>query len=93
VDIEALTATTDAQFATVTISIAADDRTTAQLVRNLEKQVRVLSARELNTKTNQGRTSMHPFYDSDIDCSALAGKTVAVIGYGSQGHAHALNLK
>jgi ketol-acid reductoisomerase len=92
VNIEALTATTDAQFATVTIAIDADDRTTAQLVRNLEKQVRVLSARELNTKTNQGRTSMHPFYDSDIDRSALAGKTVAVIGYGSQGHAHALNL-
>jgi ketol-acid reductoisomerase len=33
------------------------------------------------------------FYDRDADPSALAGKTVAVIGYGSQGHAHALNLK
>ncbi|HWD84750.1 MAG TPA: ketol-acid reductoisomerase [Solirubrobacteraceae bacterium] len=33
------------------------------------------------------------FYDNDADLSLLDGKTVAIIGYGSQGHAHALNLK
>jgi len=33
------------------------------------------------------------FYDSDADLSLLEGKTVAILGYGSQGHAHALNLK
>ena len=33
------------------------------------------------------------FYDDDADLSLLDGKTVAVIGYGSQGHAHSLNLK
>jgi ketol-acid reductoisomerase len=33
------------------------------------------------------------FYDDDADLSRLDGKTVAVVGYGSQGHAHALNLK
>jgi ketol-acid reductoisomerase len=33
------------------------------------------------------------YYDKDCDPKALAGKTIAVIGYGSQGHAHALNLK
>ncbi|HEY1012049.1 MAG TPA: ketol-acid reductoisomerase [Herpetosiphonaceae bacterium] len=33
------------------------------------------------------------FYDNDADLGRLAGKTVAIIGYGSQGHAHALNLK
>ncbi|MDQ2965488.1 MAG: ketol-acid reductoisomerase [Chloroflexota bacterium] len=33
------------------------------------------------------------YYDADTDPAALAGKTVAVIGYGSQGHAHAQNLK
>jgi len=32
------------------------------------------------------------YYDNDADSSMLSGKTVAVIGYGSQGHAHALNL-
>lgn len=33
------------------------------------------------------------FYDSDGDLSVLEGKTVAILGFGSQGHAHALNLK
>ncbi len=33
------------------------------------------------------------FYDDDADLHELDGKTVAIIGYGSQGHAHALNLK
>ena len=33
------------------------------------------------------------FYDDDADLALIQGKKVAVIGYGSQGHAHALNLK
>ena len=33
------------------------------------------------------------YYDSDADPKALRGKTIAVIGYGSQGHAHAQNLR
>ena len=33
------------------------------------------------------------FYQEDCDLGRLDGKTVAIIGYGSQGHAHALNLK
>ena len=33
------------------------------------------------------------FYQQDCDLQKLNGKTVAIIGYGSQGHAHALNLK
>ncbi|HEX3735248.1 MAG TPA: ketol-acid reductoisomerase [Solirubrobacterales bacterium] len=33
------------------------------------------------------------FYDKDADLGKLDGKTVAILGYGSQGHAHALNLK
>ena len=33
------------------------------------------------------------YYDADTDPNALDGQTVAIIGYGSQGHAHALNLR
>ena len=33
------------------------------------------------------------YYDKDADLALLQGKTVGIIGYGSQGHAHALNLK
>ena len=33
------------------------------------------------------------YYDQDVNWAAIQGKTVAIIGYGSQGHAHALNLK
>ena len=36
---------------------------------------------------------MKVFYDKDADLSIIRGKKVAIIGYGSQGHAHALNLK
>ena len=33
------------------------------------------------------------YYDKDANWEMLNGKTIAIIGYGSQGHAHALNLK
>ncbi len=36
---------------------------------------------------------MKVFYDKDADLSIIQGKKVAIVGYGSQGHAHALNLK
>ena len=32
------------------------------------------------------------YYEKDVDPSVIQGKKVAIIGYGSQGHAHALNL-
>ena len=35
---------------------------------------------------------MKVFYDKDADLSLIKGKQVTIIGYGSQGHAHALNL-
>ena len=33
------------------------------------------------------------YYDQDADLTLLNGRTVAIMGYGSQGHAHALNLR
>ena len=33
------------------------------------------------------------YYDADADLADLKGRRVAIIGYGSQGHAHALNLR
>ena len=37
--------------------------------------------------------SVEVYYDDDADLSVLAGRKVAVLGYGSQGHAHALSLR
>ena len=36
---------------------------------------------------------MRVFYDADCDLGLIKDKIVAVVGYGSQGHAHALNMK
>lgn len=36
---------------------------------------------------------MHVYYDSDADVNLIKGKNVVIVGYGSQGHAHANNLK
>ena len=36
---------------------------------------------------------MRVYYDQDSDVNLIRAKKVAIIGYGSQGHAHALNLK
>src|SRR6187397_435861 len=44
----------------------------------------------------QGRTTSVPaemFYDGDADLSLIQGRNVAVLGFGSQGHAHALSLR
>ena len=38
-------------------------------------------------------TTLRVYYDADAHPARLAGRTIAVIGFGSQGHAHALNLK
>ena len=36
---------------------------------------------------------MNIYYDKDCDLSLIKGMNVAIVGYGSQGHAHANNLK
>jgi len=37
--------------------------------------------------------SINLYYDKDADLSIIRGMNVAIVGYGSQGHAHANNLK
>ncbi|MFK3985620.1 NAD(P)-dependent oxidoreductase, partial [Micromonospora sp. NPDC050397] len=37
--------------------------------------------------------SIEVYYDEDVDLSVIQGRKVAVLGYGSQGHAHALSLR
>jgi ketol-acid reductoisomerase len=44
-------------------------------------------------KTPASQTPLNVYYDKDCDPSLIKGKKVVIIGYGSQGHAHALNLK
>jgi len=49
---------------------------------------------KLHTKPKEKhKVAAEIFYDQDADISIIQGKKVAVIGYGSQGHAHSLNLK
>src|SRR5258708_39920301 len=49
--------------------------------------------RLVQIKQQRTRTMAKVYYESDGDLKHLKGKTIAVIGYGSQGHAHALNLR
>jgi ketol-acid reductoisomerase len=47
----------------------------------------------LKTLSNYRKKHMQVYYDKDADLSIIKAKKVAIIGYGSQGHAHANNLK
>jgi len=48
---------------------------------------------KLQPNQPENKTSMRVYYDSDCDVNLIKNKKVVVIGYGSQGHAHAANLK
>jgi len=48
---------------------------------------------QLNTAKEAPQTSMRVYYDADCDVNLIKNKNVVVIGYGSQGHAHAANLR
>ncbi len=57
-------------------------------------------ARRVNAKAAEARrdlkestASMRVYYDRDADLNLIKSKKVAIVGYGSQGHAHALNLR
>src|SRR5207237_9072589 len=45
------------------------------------------------TESDGNGASAQLYYDKDADTSRLAGRPIAIVGYGSQGHAHALNLR
>src|SRR5215469_13975264 len=45
------------------------------------------------SRPQQGEEKMRVYYDRDADLNLIKGKKIAIIGYGSQGHAHALNLR
>ena len=49
--------------------------------------------KEMLCRRNLEMAEARIFYQQDCNVSLLEGKTIAIIGYGSQGHAHALNLK
>src|SRR2546428_9121103 len=51
------------------------------------------SATSRRRRTSRRKKMATVYYDTDADPRALRGKTIAVIGYGSQGHAHAQNLR
>src|SRR6266851_2240123 len=51
-----------------------------------------MTIRALRPASPRG-TTMRVYYDRDADLNLIKGKKVCIVGYGSQGHAHALNLK
>src|SRR6476661_11202069 len=57
-----------------------------------ERESRRLRSAPPGSTTGRKR-DMRVYYDRDADINLIKGKKVAVIGYGSQGHAHALNLR
>src|SRR3954470_23550406 len=46
----------------------------------------------LNIRLHTGDATMKVYYEKDADLSLIKGKKVTIVGYGSQGHAHAQNL-
>ena len=63
-------------------------RTGRVALPKLDRQARLRAA-----KGRTGVMTANVYYSDDADPSLIHGKTVAIIGYGSQGHGHALNLK
>src|ERR1039458_9469333 len=61
------------------------------LERYLQAQLQLLH--QLLIRRRRGNVMAQIFYDKDADLSLVKATKVAIIGYGSQGHAHALNLR
>jgi len=79
----------------LTCEIDVDDATAENLTLLFEYvvSVRKASITPISFRGEHMSTSVHIYYETDTDRARLRDRTVAIIGYGSQGHAHALNLK
>src|ERR1700677_4266342 len=55
--------------------------------------IRAFPTKNRNYAQRQGKGMTKTYHDQDADLLLIQGKKVAIIGYGSQGHAHSLNLK
>jgi ketol-acid reductoisomerase len=56
-------------------------------------ELRDIITEQLAAGATIGTKTMRVYYDRDADLNLIKGRKVAIIGYGSQGHAHALNLR
>jgi ketol-acid reductoisomerase len=84
--------------ARMTFVLETDAATADRVVQQLHKvagvrAVDVTTAQDFNRGVAMSSPEVRVFYDADADPARLRGKVIAVIGYGSQGHAHALNLR
>ena len=96
----------DVSRETLTVAIFGDRDKTEALVRLLRDFGVLEIARTGTIAIERGRSTIYDdnkikeeynygkmYYEKDCDINYLNGKKIAIIGYGSQGHAHALNLK
>jgi ketol-acid reductoisomerase len=66
----------------------------SQKNRNMSNFAAVIAQNTLDCRYQpKERTPMRVYYDRDCDINLIKDKKVAILGYGSQGHAHALNLR
>ncbi len=83
----------------MTFALTADAATVDRVVQQFRKivgvrAVAVTTAQDPTTEEQaMSSSNVRVFYDADADRTRLQGRIIAVIGYGSQGHAHALNLR
>ena len=85
----------------LTFALTADAATVDRVVQQFRKTAGVRAVAAIPNDLHHGLTNggadmtssqVRVFYDADADQARLKGRIIAIIGYGSQGHAHALNL-
>jgi ketol-acid reductoisomerase len=82
----------------MTFVLNTDAATADRVVQQFRKivgvrAVEITTAQDPTTEEQMSSPNVRVFYDADADPARLKGRVIAVIGYGSQGHAHALNLR